>query len=410
MNLWIANAVAYWMQVAVISMAAALGARSVRMRSPESALMCWQALLGVLMLLPLLEPWSVGPAAMTGIAMAANAGARASSLGTVHIPVAPLLQTIVIAGIAGRLVWLVMGYVRLRRWRREASPLGADHAVVESVRASVHSPVEVYLSPVVQAPVTFGLRSAAVLLPERWLDLDPSLQSAIVCHEFLHVRRKDWAFHVAEEILRAFAWFHPAAWWLTAEIRLAREQVIDRMVIRLTGARRPYVEALLAFANVRCASAAAPAFSPTHHLKLRISSIVEEVSVKKSRLIASFAGITLCLVAAGTLAIRTFPLQAQDRHIHRVSEPGVRAPKVLYKVDPNYTREARDAKIEGTVVVDVEVHPDGKAHNLRVERRLDPGLDQSALDAISAWRFQPATKDGKPIAVRATIEINFRLS
>jgi TonB family protein len=103
-------------------------------------------------------------------------------------------------------------------------------------------------------------------------------------------------------------------------------------------------------------------------------------------------------------------LQAQDRRIHRVSEPGVIAPKVLYKVDPNYTQEARDAKIEGTVVVDVEVHPDGKAHNLKVERTLDPGLDQKALDAISAWRFQPATKNGKPIAVEATIEINFKLT
>jgi TonB family protein len=308
-------------------------------------------------------------------------------------------------------MWLVMGYARLRQWRREASPAGANHAVIEALRAAAHSPVEVYLSAVVRAPVTFGLRPAVVLLPERWLDLDPSLQSAIVCHEFLHVRRRDWGFHVAEELIRTLAWFHPAVWWLTAEIRLAREQMIDRMVVRLTGARRPYVEALLAFANVgRVTAAAPPAFSSSHHFKQRISSIVEEVSVKKSRLIVSLAGITLCLVAAGTLAIRTFPLQAQDRRIHRVSEPGVIAPKVLYKVDPNYTQEARDAKIEGTVVVDVEVHPDGKAHNLKVERTLDPGLDQKALDAISAWRFQPATKNGKPIAVEATIEINFKLT
>jgi TonB family protein len=243
----------------------------------------------------------------------------------------------------------------------------------------------------------------------RWLDLDPKLQSAIVCHEFLHVRRKDWIFHVAEEIIRAVVWFHPAVWWLTAEIRLAREQVIDRMVVRLTGARRPYVEALLAFADVGRATATAPAFSSRHHLKKRISSIVEEVSVKKSRLIVSLAGITLCLVAAGMLAIRTFPLEARDRHVHLVSEPGVVAPRVLSKVDPNYTLEARDAKIEGTVVVDVEVHPDGKAHNLKIERTLDPGLDQSAIEAISQWKFRPGQKDGKPVAVAATIEVNFKL-
>jgi TonB family protein len=395
--------------VAVISMAAALGARAARMRSPECALACWQALLGALMLLPWLEPWSGGPTAGPGVAIAATAAGRVPSLSLAHLPVAPLLGAIVIAGIAARLMWLAMGYLRLRRWRREASPVGANQAVIETLRTSVDSPVEVYLSPEVPAPVTFGLRPAVVLLPERWLDLDPNLQRAIVCHEFLHVRRRDWGFHVAEEIIRALAWFHPAVWWLTAEIRLAREQVIDRMVVRLT-ARRPYVEALLAFANVECATAAAPAFSPRHHLKQRISSLVEEVSVKKSSLIVSFASVTLCVAIAMVFTIRTFPLRGQDRAVHSVSEPGVRAPKVVYKVDPNYTQEARDAKIEGTVVVDVEVHADGKAHNLRVERTLDPGLDQRALDAISAWRFQPATKNGKPIAVKATIEINFKLS
>ena len=61
-------------------------------------------------------------------------------------------------------------------------------------------------------------------------------------------------------------------------------------------------------------------------------------------------------------------------------------------------------------MVDLEVHPDGRAHNLRIERALDPGLDQRALEAISAWRFQPATKNGKPIVVKATIEINFKLT
>lgn len=411
MNLWFANAVAYWLQVAVISMVAALVARTVRVRSPEFTLACWQALLGAFMILPVLEPWSVEPTAIKGFSFAAAAAARVSSVGPSHIPVVALLWAIVVAGIAARLMWLVMGYLRLCRWRREACPLGPHHAAIEPLLTDVHSPVEVYLSSEVAAPVTFGLWHAAVLLPVRWLDLEPSLQSAVLCHEFLHVRRRDWGFHVAEEIIRALAWFHPAVWWLTAEIRLARERVIDRRVVQLTGARRPYVEALLAFARVPADSpAAAAAFSSKRHLASRISSMFEEVSMKKSRLIVSVASITLCLVAAGTLAIRVFPLQAQDRQVHRVSEPGVKAPRVLYKVDPNYTPEAKDAKIQGTVVVDLEVHPDGRAHNLKIEQTLDPGLDQRALDAISAWRFQPATKNGKPIVVKATIEINFKLT
>jgi len=410
MNLWFANAVAYWLQVAVISLAAGLVGRAARVRSPECALACWQALLGAFMLLPLFEPWCREPA-VTGIAYAAAAVARIPSVVPGPLPVMPLLWAMVVAGMAARLIWLVMGYLRLCRWRREACPVDAHHAALEPLTAAVRSPAEVYLSSAVTTPVTFGLWRPAILLPMRWIDLERDLQSAIGCHEFLHVRRRDWGFHVAEEIIRALVWFHPAAWWLTAEIRLAREQVIDRRVVRLTGSRRAYVEALLAFARVPPDSpAAAAAFSSSHHLKKRIASILEEVSMKKSRLIASLASITLCLVAAGTLAIRVFPLQAQDRKVHRVSEPGVVAPQVLSKVDPNYTAEARDAKVEGTVVVDLEVHPDGRAHNLKIERTLDPGLDQNALDAISAWRFQPATKNGKPIAVKATIEINFRLT
>jgi len=408
MNLWLANFLAYWLQVAAITMAAALVARGFRLRSPSGALLCWQTQLGVILLLPVFEPWSTEPASIGGISISAATVARAASAHPAPMPVLPLLGAVLIAGVAARLIWLAMGYSRLYRWRREARPLDSHHAVIQLSGAA--APPKMYLSTEISAPVTFGLLRPTILLPERWLRLEPQLQSAIVCHECLHVRRRDWAFHVAEEIIRAALWFHPAIWWLIAEIRLAREQVIDGMVIRLTGARGPYVEALLAFAGVESDSLVpAAAFSPRHHLTRRISSIFEEVSVKKSRLIASIASITLCLVAAGALAIRTFPLYAQRPHVYRVSDAGVMAPRVLYKVDPPYTSDARAAKIAGTVVMKLEVHPDGRAHNLQIVQALDPGLDQSAMDAVSHWRFRPATKDGKPVAVKATIEVNFRL-
>ena len=99
----------------------------------------------------------------------------------------------------------------------------------------------------------------------------------------------------------------------------------------------------------------------------------------------------------------------QSQTVHKVSEKGVTAPKVLHKIEPAYTKQAKDAKIEGTVVLNVEVHPDGRAHNMRVERSLDPGLDQQALESVEQWRFSPAKKNGEPVAVAATIEINFRL-
>jgi TonB family protein len=82
---------------------------------------------------------------------------------------------------------------------------------------------------------------------------------------------------------------------------------------------------------------------------------------------------------------------------------------LLSKVEPTYTQEARAAKIEGAVVLYVEVAPDGVPQNIRVLRGLDPGLDQKAIEAVSKWRFQPAMKDGKPVTVAAQVEVNFRL-
>jgi TonB family protein len=99
----------------------------------------------------------------------------------------------------------------------------------------------------------------------------------------------------------------------------------------------------------------------------------------------------------------------QDQTVHDAHEDGVTMPKVLHKQEPQYTQAAKDAGIEGTVTLYIEVEPDGRAHHSRIEHSLHPDLDKSALDALSNWRFKPATKDGKPITVHATVEVNFRL-
>ena len=106
--------------------------------------------------------------------------------------------------------------------------------------------------------------------------------------------------------------------------------------------------------------------------------------MKRSRLIVSLATITLCVAIAMVFTIRMFPLRGQDRAVHSISEPGVVSPRVLYKVEPHYTPDARDAKIAGTVMVELEVQADGRAHNAQIVRSLDPGLDQNAIDAIFA--------------------------
>ena len=88
---------------------------------------------------------------------------------------------------------------------------------------------------------------------------------------------------------------------------------------------------------------------------------------------------------------------------------GVVAPVVLYKVDPEYSEEARKAKYQGTVLLVIEVGEDGKPQRFRVVRSLGLGLDEKAIEAVSQWKFKPATRDGRPVPAPATIEVNFRL-
>lgn len=88
---------------------------------------------------------------------------------------------------------------------------------------------------------------------------------------------------------------------------------------------------------------------------------------------------------------------------------GVSAPRALYSPDPEYSEEARKAKYQGTVVLWVVVGPDGRPRDIRVQRTLGMGLDEKAIEAVRTWKFEPARKDGQPVAVQINVEVNFRL-
>ena len=87
----------------------------------------------------------------------------------------------------------------------------------------------------------------------------------------------------------------------------------------------------------------------------------------------------------------------------------VSAPKVLSQKEPVYTETARAAKMQGAVVLTLVVDEEGLARDFQVTRALGFGLDEKAIEAVQQWKFRPGMKDGKPVPVIATIEVNFRL-
>jgi TonB family protein len=84
-------------------------------------------------------------------------------------------------------------------------------------------------------------------------------------------------------------------------------------------------------------------------------------------------------------------------------------PMLVRKVEPQYTQEAKDAKLEGTLLAAVTVDEQGKVSDVLIVRGLGLGLDEKAVEALRQWEFQPGQKDGQPVKIRATVEINFRL-
>ena len=90
---------------------------------------------------------------------------------------------------------------------------------------------------------------------------------------------------------------------------------------------------------------------------------------------------------------------------------GVSLPRILREVKPQYTSDAMRAKIQGAVLLQCTVRPDGSVTDIQVIRSLDPtfGLDQEAIKAARQWRFSPGTRMGQPVSVQITIELTFTL-
>jgi len=85
------------------------------------------------------------------------------------------------------------------------------------------------------------------------------------------------------------------------------------------------------------------------------------------------------------------------------------SPVPTHKVEPDNTDAARNSRIEGAVLLQVEVDEKGFPTEAKVIRSLDPGLDRKATEAVLKWRFKPALKVGKPVPSSARIEITFRI-
>src|SRR5947209_6784709 len=209
---------------------------------------------------------------------------------------------------------------------------------------------------------------------------------------------------IGEELVRAAFWFHPLVWWAVGQVQLAREEVVDREVVRFTSARDRYLETLLEIAAAKAGVelAVAPLFLRNRHLRQRVASLLKEVPMSRKRLNLSLAGFFAALVLGGWLAIHSFPLQGAPQEAGAtLAESGLR---VTHKTPPQYPAEAKENHIEGDVTIKVQVDEHGLVSDAQALSGPEE-LRQAALTSVRQWTF--ATDSRVPGS--AQVVIAFRL-
>lgn len=417
MTVYLWNLAAYSIQLAALVGVAFAALALLRLRVPNMSLRFWQSVLLFALLLPLAQPQRgndllqviMQSAPITSVTVAG------ASLAPAGFDAAAVAIAILAAGIVLRLAWLGLGLLRLRSIVGNATPDESFQQTAGDLGRSLNVAAPILISNDLEGPATIGVRRPVILVPRSVLQMPIAVQRAVLCHELLHVKRRDWLQTIAEEVWCAALWFHPGARVIASRLSLAREMVVDAQTILLTRDRRAYAEALLAFSDPQPHVIGATPFIGRRTLSQRISLIAEETTMPRNRALFGFAVALAAVLGSTAAAVDRFPmsgaLSAQTTVYEAKPGKGMTLPVVLKELKPDYTREAMQKKIQGSVFLSIVINEKGDVSEVKVDRSLDAeyGLDQRAVDAARQWKFKPGMKDGQPVAVRVTLELTFKL-
>ena len=347
------NVVAHWLQAGLLAGVAGLGVAVLRLRRPGFLLRYWQAVLLLLLVAPWIQPWQSVAAAPTsalapisGMEQAVESGAGVSVAGRViALPAArwrvdpwTWALGLLAAGVIVRLGWIGLGLLRLARLARAADRI-TPPAVARELLARFRVSAVFVQHPEVRMPCSFGLFRPTVMLPAAFDRLEPAFQRAIICHELLHVERRDFARVVVEDVAAALLWFHPWVWLLRRRIRLHREQVVDAEVVRRTGDRRAYVRCLVEVAGHPLTLRLVSPMLRSSELRARADAVLEKeeaMSIRRAAVLTT--GLCVALGATVWMAAATVPLgAAAPGGALQTTSAGQPAPQVRHAIVLDFT-------------------------------------------------------------------------
>jgi TonB family protein len=418
------NIAAHWIQSGVIAGSSLIALRLLAVTEARARLAALHVTLATIVVLPVLQPWrsqTIQPPAAASVTSAhITVGVSEPGIGDIGAfssldPTVGML-VLVAAGAATRMLWLGYGIVGLVRFRRRA--LRVDKP---GIAADLEALLAVSPSYVQQderrTPWTFGLLRPTVALPAGFDALNPDFQRAVVCHELVHVQRRDVAVAFVEELAAAVLWFHPWVWLLRARMRVAREKVVDARVVEMLENRDEYVRCLVEMSGHDLAphfSHAGAGMLRPRELRARVDAIFENAHMSRMRIAVAAVTFAIVTIATGFVAVAAVPLRAPASSMFLAAEPSAkvswsrasaqRAPdasrKQINKVYPEYPQDAMERGIQGTVMVDIVVNAAGDVSTASVASGPQE-LRASAFKAAVALKYTPASS---PTAMKITFE------
>ncbi len=331
----------------------------------------------------------------------------------------------------GRLGLDVLVSSRVRR-RLDTAVTPSLEAEVDRLqeRLGVRRSVQLCISTDATVPMTLGGRRPTVLVPER-LAAAPDKLRMTLHHELVHVRRWDDCAQLLERFVAALFAAHPLVGRLRRQIGEARERACDAAV--LDDGETPageYARLLTAFAD-RASSPRLSALS----LSESPSSLIDRLSAMRSSMpsfLTSRAVLGTALVAVGlTLTLGVVACSdsvgpssspeeatesspstaADDDEVYMVVDdpPELVGGMKALQQSVEYPEVAREAGLEGRVIVQFVVDEEETVTNLRVTQGVDKVLDEAAIEAVEEQTFTPGRQDGEPRKVQMSLPVTFRL-
>jgi TonB family protein len=267
-------------------------------------------------------------------------------------------------------------------------------------RLAVTAPVRFLLSRRITVPVVIGCLKPVILIPVSALaGLSSQQLDALILHELAHIRRLDTVTNILLAAVETVLFYHPAVWWVSRQVRIERENCCDDHAVSACGDVGLYVEALTSLESRKAYGLALAASGGS--LKSRAARLLD-VPVQPSRFsLSGVTGLALLGLVAASVAIAA-PSPQKATAIKPIMETHTLPP---------YPAESLHAHEEGQVLLAVTIGSNGAVSRASVfkpsgHQRLDIAAAQYVKDH---WRWQPATKAGKPVATNTRVSVLFKL-